>query len=78
MENVWAIFIIHYGVKMFITKIDNFDRIHEYAKTKYGSDNVLKFSKQRAIEIINKQSFKSNTYGIVANNGYQEIIHKKM
>lgn len=76
--NVWAIFIIHYGIKMYVTKVDDYGRIHEFAKIKYSSDNVPKFDKNTAISVINKQGLKYHAYGITANNGYQELINKKL
>ncbi len=79
MQKIWAIFIIHYGVKMYVTKIDDYNRIHEFAKVKYSNDNVQKFDKETAIEIINAQTGKMfHSYGITAHNGYQEIVSKSV
>lgn len=60
---MWAIFVIHYGLKMYVTSVDGHNRIHRFEKTKASASNVVKFELIDAQRILDNQTF-FKTYGI--------------
>ena len=76
-NEVWAIFEVRGGSKLFVTEIDSFDVFIHYERlVKYSNPRVMKFSLERAKELVDKNEdsdlrFSSGIYGIVNNNGVQ-------
>lgn len=60
---MWAIFVIHYGIKMYVTKVDNFGRICNFEKTKCSANNVPKFEYKDATKILDGNTF-FKSYGV--------------
>lgn len=74
-ENIedWAIFRISYGHKAFVTAVEN-DRIFQwYEDIKYNHPNVLKFSFEKAKNIVENSAYADELYGIVNHYGHQWI-----
>jgi hypothetical protein len=72
-DEVWAIFIIKHN-KYYLTSINNNDTFGQWEIIKYSDPKTLKFTLERAKELVNKNELYAigcNTYGIVNNKGIQ-------
>ena len=73
-NNDWAIFIIKYGLKNFVTRIENGDFISQTdGGVKYSDPSVLKFTSDEADKIIKRNKNLGDKYGIVNSTG-REIL----
>lgn len=73
---VWAVFHIWCGDKFFVTELSNLFNlsIRQAQVIKYGNEKVLKFTKEKALKIANRNKSIGQTYGIVNNLGQQETV----
>jgi len=70
-----AIFKIQYGKKSFLTKILDNGGFQEFDwGVKFSDNEVEKFPKEIAINLIKQNKSFSNKFGIVNQGGVQEII----